>query len=291
MAGGKRGTKRAAFPYIEREAQVEGDFSGDELAAETATVDLTNFEDDSALIDSSANSHRALEASRRKKARKSEAAAKAKAELDDEVGDGEEEKEEEEDAEMAHRRELLRKLKEAKQESKAIQSGNITCKRVRCPLCHSQMSESTSEEGETYLWCPNKCNLPYKPSNEKARYLGELSVRLNAKFVNPNHPPDCKHGETAALIHLNSKKVKAELQDTLFFICPKKVAEGRCDFVAAAEEEDELEAEFLETLYRNRNEKINRFAEDNRKVNENSFELGLQAAKKAKEQKNLFRKK
>ena len=112
MAGGKRGTKRAAFPYIEREAQVEGDFSADELAAETATVDLTNFEDDSALIDSSANSHRTLEASRRKKARKSEAVAKAKRELDDEVGDGEEEKEEEEDAEMARRRELLRKLKD-----------------------------------------------------------------------------------------------------------------------------------------------------------------------------------
>ena len=291
MAGGKRGIKRAAFPYIEREAQVEGEDSGDEVAA-VPTVDLTNFEDDSAEIDSSANSHRALEASRQKKARKSETAAKAKADLhDEEAGVEEEEKEEEEEegVEMARRRELLRKLKEAKQESKAIQSGNFTCKRVRCPLCHSQMSESTSEEGETYLWCPNKCHLPYKPNNEKARYLGELSVRLNAKFVNPNHLPDCKHGETAALLHLSGEKVKAELQDTLFYICPKKVAEGRCDFVTAAEEE-ELEAKFLETLYRNRNKKIVRFAEDNHKANENSFELGLQAAVKAKEQKNLFRK-
>ena len=284
MAGGKRGTKRAASPFIEKEAEGEGDDSGDEVPPVTPTVDLTSFQDDSPDVDCSAKTHRALDASRRKKARKSETATNLKAEED------EEEEEEEEDAATMRRRELLKKLREAKEETKAIQNGNFVCRRVRCPLCHVQMSESTSEEGETYLWCSNKCNLPYKPNNEKARYLGELSARINAKFVNPNRPPDCRHGDTAALTHLNGPKVKEQLRDTLFFICPRKVAEGRCDFVIAAEEEDELVAEYLETIYKNRNEKISKYAEENRKANENSFELGMQAALKAKEKRRLTKK-
>ncbi|KAJ7382816.1 hypothetical protein OS493_032777 [Desmophyllum pertusum] len=180
--------KRSASPYIEREAEVEGRDSGDELISEKKTVDLTEWKDDSPEIDSSASSHRALDASRRKRARKTEAAT-ASAEEENEGKEGDD------DPEVARRRELLQKLREAKQESKAIESGNFTCRRVRCPLCHSQMSASTNEDGETYLWCPNKCALPYKPNNEKARYLGELSARINPKFVNPNRPPDCKHGE------------------------------------------------------------------------------------------------
>ena len=88
----------------------------------------------------------------------------------------------------------------------------------------------------------------------------------------------------------NSEKVKGELRDVLFFICPKKVSEGRCNFVAAAEEEDPMESEFLETLYRNRNEKINKFAEENRKANENSFQLGLEAAMKKKKDKMAKKK-
>ena len=275
MAGGKRGTKRAASPFIEKEAEVEGDDSGDEVPPVTPTVDLTSFQDDSPDVDCSAKTHRALDASRRKKAWKSETTTNLHAE-------DEEEEKEKEDAATMRRRELLKKLWEAKEETKAIQNGNFACRRVRCLLCYAQMSESTSEEGETYLWCPNKCNLPYKP-NEKARYLGELSARINAKFVNPNRPPDCRHGDTAALTHLNGLKVKEELRDTLFFICPRKVAEGRCDFVIAAEEEDEPVAEYLETIYKNRNEKITKYAEENRKADENSFELGMQAALKAKE--------
>ena len=168
---------------------------------------------------------------------------------------GDDENEQNEDQEILCRQELLKKLKEAKEESKAINIGQFACGHVRCPLCHSQMSESTSESGDTHLWCSNKCNLPYKPNNKKARYLGELSARINAKFVNPNQPPDCLHSETAALIHLNGPKVNKDLRDTLFFICLRKVAEGRCDFVIAAEEEGKLEAEYLETIYKNRNKK------------------------------------
>ena len=160
---------------------------------------------------------------------------------------------------------------------------------VRCPLCHPQMSESTSEEGETYLWCPNKRNLPYKPNNEKAGYLDELSAHINLKFVNPNRPPDCRHGDTTALTHLNGSKVKEQLRDALFFICPRKVAEGRCNVVIAAEEEDDLVAKYQETIYENRNE-ISKYAEENRKANENSFELDMQAALKAKEKRWLTKK-
>ncbi|KAJ7358661.1 hypothetical protein OS493_022094 [Desmophyllum pertusum] len=188
------------------EAEVEGCESGDELILEKETVDLTEWKDDSPEVDSNASSHRALEASRRNRARKTEAATALAEEENEEEGD--------EDPEVACRRELLKKLREAKQESKAIESGNFTCRRVRYPLCHSQMCESTNEDGETYLWCPNKCALPYKPNNEKARYLVELSARINPKFVNPNRLPDCKHGKTAALTHLNGEKIKKELRNT-----------------------------------------------------------------------------
>lgn len=167
---------------------------------------------------------------------------------------GDDENEQNEDQEILCRRELLKKLKEAKEESKAINIGQFVCGHVRCPLCHSQMSKLMSESRDTPLWCSNKCNLLYKPNNKKARYLGELSARINAKFVNPNQPPDCSHSETAALIHLNGPKVNEDLQDTLLFIFLRKVAGGRCDFVIVAEEEDELEEEYLETIYKNRNE-------------------------------------
>ena len=52
-----------------------------------------------------------------------------------------------------------------------------------------------------------------------------------------------------------------------------------------------MESEFLETLYRNRNEKINTFAEENRKANKNSFQLGLEAAMKKKRRKMAKTKK
>ena len=48
--------------------------------------------------------------------------------------------------------------------------------------------------------------------------FGELLARINAKFINPNRLPDCKHGDTAALTHLNGPKVKEELRDALFYV-------------------------------------------------------------------------
>lgn len=134
------------------------------------------------------------------------------------------------------------------------------------------MSESIIEMGEIYFWCFNKCIFSYKFSNEKVRYLGEFSVRISSKYVNFRRSFDCIYGEICVLIYMaNSEKVKEELRDVLFFICLKKVSEGRCNFVVVVEEADFMESEFLEILYRNRNEKINKFVEENRKVNENSF--------------------
>lgn len=61
----------------------------------------------------------------------------------------------------------------------------------------------------------------------------------------------------------------------MFFICLRKVVEGCCDFVIVVEEEDEFVVEYLEIIYKNRNEKISKYVEENCKVNENSFELGM----------------
>lgn len=284
----KRVAKRQ---FVEEEVEVDGPDSPDveEIVTEKERSELNDWTNDSPNVNCSACSQCSLDAIRRKKARK---AVPFPSTSNVEKSEEEEEEEEEgEDADQQRRRELLRKLQEAKQEARDIEAGNFVSPRVRCPLCHTQMSESTTEMGETHLWCPNKCILPYKPSNEKARYLGELSARISSKYVNPRRPPDCIHGETCALTHMaNSEKVKEELRDVLFFICPKKVSEGRCNFVAAAEEADPMESEFLETLYRNRNEKINKFAEENRKANENSFQLGLEAAMKKKKDKMAKKK-
>ena len=65
--------------------------------------------------------------------------------------------------------------------------------------------------------------------------LGGLMVCLLADFVNPNSLPNCKHDETCKLIHLFSEKISnPDLQDTLFFVCPKKIAGGQCNFVVDA---------------------------------------------------------
>ena len=68
------------------------------------------------------------------------------------------------------------------------------------------------------------------------------------------------------------------------------MADGRCSFVVALEEDDPLPAEYLQTLFRNRNEKITEFVDENRKANENSFELGTQAALKKKNEKQSRKK-
>lgn len=70
----------------------------------------------------------------------------------------------------------------------------------------------------------------------------------------------------------------------------RKVTGGCCGFVVSVEEKDELTAESLETIYKNRNEQISQFTEENRKANDNSFQLGLQDTLKAKEKKRLTNK-
>lgn len=208
---------------------------------------MNDWTNDSQNIDCSARSQRSLDGIRRKKARKA-APFPSTSNVEKSEEEEEETEELEKDVDQRRWRELLRKLQEAKQEARDIEAGNFVSPRVRCPLSHTHMSELTTEMGETHLWCPNKCILPYKPSNEKARYLGELSARISSKYVNPRRLPDCIHSETCALTHMaNSEKVKEELRDLLFYICPKKVSEGRYNFVATAEEEDPMESEFLET--------------------------------------------
>ena len=101
--------------------------------------------------------------------------------------------------------------------------------RIPCPVYHMICSESTKDNGDMHIWCSNKCASPYKPANQKAQFFGELMVHLRIDFVNPNSPPNCK------LIHLSSEKVRnQDLQDTLFFMCPKKVTDSQCDFVIDA---------------------------------------------------------
>ena len=218
-------TKRVAKrQFVEEEAEVDGPSSPEveEIITEKERSELKDWTDDSTKLDCSARSQRSLDAARRKKARKAEplpSTSNVKESEEEEENSEEPEK----DEEQQRRKELLHKLRKAQQEAKDIEAGNFIPPRLRCPLCHAQMSESTTEAGETHLWCPNRCILPYKPSNEKARFLGELSARISSKYVNPMRPPDCNHGETCALIHMaNSEKVKEELRDVLFFICPKE---------------------------------------------------------------------
>ena len=112
--------------------------------------------------------------------------------------DREEGEEEEEGAVTLCRQDLLKKLKEAKEESKTTQGGNFTCRHLCCPLYHAQMSKSTGEEGKTYLLCPNKCNLPYKPNNEKVKVCtvrtndGKFNLHFSGPFIWNNLDEDLK---------------------------------------------------------------------------------------------------
>ena len=101
MAGGKHCSNRTVSPFIEREAQVEGDDSGDEVLPETATIDSTDCEDHSPQIDSSSTSQRALDALSENKGAKN-GNAKLLPVLQDEG---------KEDVDIMRRRELLKKLR------------------------------------------------------------------------------------------------------------------------------------------------------------------------------------
>lgn len=178
---------------------------------------------------------------------------------------------------------LKEKIKAAREANQKMEEGHFD-ERIRCPVCHMICFESTNYNGDTHIWCSNKCALPYKPSNQKAQFFGELMVRLRVDFVNSNSPSNCKHRETCKLIHLSGEKVSnQDLQDT-FFVCPKKVADCQCDFVIDAENDGDA-AMYNELLYMNRHKKISHDAEINRKASAQSFRMGIQIAKKKQNKK------
>ena len=99
---------------------------------------MNDWTNDSPNVDCSARSQRSLDTIRRKKARKAAPfPSTSNVEKSEEEEEEEEETEElEKDVDQQWRRELLRKLQEAKQEARNIEAGNFVSPRVRCPLCH-----------------------------------------------------------------------------------------------------------------------------------------------------------
>ena len=96
---------------------------------------MNDWTNDSPNVDCSARSQRSLDAIRRKKARKA-APFPSTSNVEKSEEEEEETEELEKDVDQQWRRELLRKLQEAKQEARNIEAGNFVSPRVRCPLCH-----------------------------------------------------------------------------------------------------------------------------------------------------------
>lgn len=279
--------KKAASDYIDFEAKLEGYDSGDEDLAIVGESDGTTLSLPTWQTDSPASSvpHKQLDSENRKRdlqEMESNAKKNKKRRLREEEEDYEKDHEPgEPSAQSASCLSLKEKIKAAKEANQKMDEGHFD-ERIRCPLCHMICSESTNDNGDTYIWCSNKCALPFKTANQKAQFFGELMVRLRADFVNPNTPPNCNHDETCKLIHLSGEKISnPDLQDTLFFVCPRKVADGQCDFVVDAENEGDA-AVYNKLLYMNHHRKINHDAEINRKANAQSFRMGIQNAKKKK---------
>ena len=272
--------KKAKARFIDYEARVEGDDSGDE--------ELTIVEESSATwqTDSPVSSvpHKQLDSENCKRdLQEMESLAKKtkKRRLREEEVDYESDGDP--TAQSASSAALKEKIKAAREENQKMGEGHFD-ERIRCLLCHMICSESTNDNGDTYIWCSNKSALPYKTPNQKAQFFGEL-MGLRADFVNPNSPLNCKHDETCKLIYLISEKISnSDLQDTLFFVCPKKIADGQCHFVVDAENEGDA-AVYNKLLYVNRHKEINHDAEINRKANAQSYRMGIQNAKK--KQKNM----
>ena len=153
---------------------------------------------------------------------------------------------------------MKEKLEEARAQSKLMNDGHFE----DCPRCH--------------------CPLAWKSNNQKAAFFGQLSVCLLKEFVNPNSLPTCTHKETCKLVHLIGERIKnPDLQDTLFWVCNKKVNEGQCSTAVSAECEGE-QAESLALIYRNQARNIDNSAKKNRIANQHAFREAVQKAKNHK---------
>ena len=251
-------TQKRAF--IIDEASDDGEHSGDEIVELKKTAEDEAFIDDDPELENQSTAAE-LEAERRK----TEMACETPKNKSNNGGSVT----------------LKEKLEEACAQSKLMDDGHFDdC--LRCPICSMRVAESTSDDGETNIWCPNHCPLPWKPNNQKAAFFGELSVHLQKEFVNPNSPPTCTHKETCKLVHLIGERIKnPDLQDTLFWVCNKKVNDGQCSTVVSAECEGE-QAEFLELIYRNRGRNIDNSAQKNRIANQHAFRQAAQKAKRHK---------
>ncbi|KAL9978524.1 hypothetical protein ACROYT_G016050 [Oculina patagonica] len=107
--------------------------------------------------------------------------------------------------------------------------------------------KNTNDNGDTYIWCSNKCALPFKTANQKVQLFEELMLCLHADLVYPKCPPNCKHDETCNLFILAVKKISnPDLQDALFFfLCPTKSKEIRPTMRDLAKNLETKEAEIV----------------------------------------------
>ena len=171
----------------------------------------------------------------------------------------------------------LQKLQaEADIEAKKLADGTAKVTGFRCPLCSTRVARNTKDDLSTNFWCPNKCLLPWQENNAKAAYYAELSVRIDSLYQMPTgKPPLCSHESTMRLTHLKGSELNELLQDSLFFICEKKITDGRCTSTVFAECAPGEKATFMETLFRNRNTKLQTNEELNVAVAEKVYEEAL----------------
>lgn len=159
------------WAFIVDEASNDSDHSGDEI------VELKKTAEDEAFInDNPELEHQSTEAELEAECPKTEMASETSQNKSNNSGGVT----------------LKEKLEQAHAQSKLMNDGHFDdC--LHCPICSMQVVESTSDDGETNIWCPNRCPLPWKPNNQKVAFLGELSVCLLKEFINPNSLPSCTH--------------------------------------------------------------------------------------------------
>ncbi|KAL9978522.1 hypothetical protein ACROYT_G016048 [Oculina patagonica] len=92
-----------------------------------------------------------------------------------------------------------------------------------CPLCYMFCSESTNDNGDTYICCSNLCALPFKTGNQKVQFFEELMLRLQLILSTTNAHQTVNMMRHAICIHLSSEKISnKDLQDALFLLVPHK---------------------------------------------------------------------
>lgn len=160
-----------------------------------------------------------------------------------------------------------------KEQNKRINNGEFDGS--VCPSCESKLQDKTNKDGEMNMWCPKWCPIPFIPKKvDKVKVFAEMAKRVAKKFKRTAQNPWTCYCEKPAKLTLCKSKPFKTINDKYFYTCNKKMKEGPCDFVMCIEhleDKDKWRRARINQLWINRNDKVVRETESNKRNAASNF--------------------